>query len=109
MTVYLVIKASGEYEDYSERIIGAYLNREKAEELVSQRKNQEETIYSQYEKCCKCPAYWSNDLSALNYCEHVASCQMCVDEDGDEQVDCFEYVPYYVPISYWVRELEVIE
>lgn len=109
MTVYLVMEAFGEYEDYRERIIGAFLDREKAEKLIAKKKEQNEQDYAQWKKCSNCPAYWYNRLDDLSYCEHLASCRIAIDEDGDEQVDCFEYISYFDSCSYWITELKVTE
>lgn len=109
ITVYLVIEAFGEYEDYREHTIGAFLDREKAEKLVVKKKEQNERDRAQCKKCSHCPAYWSSYLDDLNYCEHIASCRITIDEDGDEQVECFEYVPYNDLCNYWIEELQVTE
>lgn len=108
MKIYLVIEASGEYEDYCEHTLGAFLKREKAEELIAKCKDKDFEIYDKWAKCSKCPGYWGNSIE-LDYCPHMTSCRMCVDEDGDEQLDCDEYVPYYEVNSYWIKELEVVE
>lgn len=109
MVVYLAMEASGEYDDYRERIVGAFFNREKAEKLVAEKKEQNKLDYAQWKKCNNCPAYWSNRLGDLSYCEHIASCRLCVDKDGDEQVDCSEYILYSTLCNYWVEELKVTE
>lgn len=51
MVVYLAMEAFGEYEDYRERIVGAFFNREK---LVAEKKEQNKLDYAQWKKC---PAY----------------------------------------------------
>ena len=109
MAAYLVMEAFGEYEDYREHIIGAFLDREKAEKLVAEKKEQNELDHAQWLKCNNCPAYWSNRLDNLSYCEHIASCRMTIDEDGDEEVECFEYIPYSESCNYWIEELKITE
>lgn len=109
MKVYLAIESSDEWEDYCEITLGVFLRKEKAEEIIAKCKEYNNKELSQYLKCRNCPAYWFNNTSLSDYCEHVADCHMEIDEDGEEQIECSNFIPYYVSKTYSIKELEVIE
>lgn len=112
-TIYQIHEISGEYEDYRDAIIGSYLRKERAEEVLKNLRNEEDKRRVRAQKCRECPVR-DHDCelrSAINeYCDDF-------DEeyelnDGEEQLFCKnEYYSYsaYDDIYYEMQEVEVEE
>lgn len=94
MKVYQIHTESGEWEDYSNDIVGTYLHKKKAEKELRYLINQERRLRYYAIKCKRC---WSREpFYRYN----------CFDED---ECYCKNEFYHYDKIHYKIVEVEVIE
>ena len=112
-TIYQIHEISGEYEDYRDVIIGSYLRKERAEEVLKNLRDEEDKRRARAQKCRECPVReHDRELrSAINeYCEDFN--EEYESDDGEEQLFCGnEYYSYsaYDDLYYEIEEVEVEE
>lgn len=112
-TIYQIHEMSGEYEDYRDTIIGSYLRRERAEEVIKTLRDKEDKRKARAIKCRECPVQDHNcDFhSAINeYCEDFEEARET--DYGEEQLFCKnEYYSYsaYDDVYYEIQKVEVEE
>lgn len=111
--IYQIHEISGEYEDRLDNIIGSYLRKERAEEVIKTLRNKEEERRTRAQKCRECPirSYDYNNLSIIDeYCENFDEEYEL--DDGEKQLFCGnEYYSYsaYDDVLYETKEVEVEE
>lgn len=112
--VYMVIEYSGEYEDYQERICGAYFSEEKAQAKIAKLKEAQEKDKCQFELCQECPANdWTLSRSEFEkireeystYCPYIKDVVIDENEDCYCSLSCF----YFEEAGYFVKTVEVEE
>ena len=112
-TIYQIHKMSGEYEDYSDTIIGSYLRKERAEEVIKTLRDEEKESRERALKCQNCPVhdYNCDFRSVIN--EHCEDFEEERELDyGEEQTFCKnEYYLYspYDAVYYEIQKVEVEE
>ena len=112
-TVYQIHKMSGEYEDYRDIIIGSYLRKERAEEVIKTLRDKEKERRERSLKCQNCPVhdYNCDFRSVINeYCEDFEEEREL--DDGEEQTFCKnEYYSYssYDAVYYEIQKVDVEE
>lgn len=112
-TVYQIHKMSGECEDYLDTIIGSYLRKERAEEVIKTLRDEEDRRKARAIKCRECPVhdYNCDFRSVINeYCEDFEEEREL--DDGEEQTFCKnEYYLYssYDAVYYEIQKVEVEE
>lgn len=113
-TVYIVIEASGEYEDYQERNCGAYFSQEKALVQMAKMKEAQERNKCLYELCQECPLNdWTlspeeiqkNKEGYSSYCPYVKDITI------DKYENCYCPNSYFLfeEATYFIKALEVEE
>lgn len=113
LTIYQIHEMSGEYEDYHDIIVGSYLRKERAEEVIKTLRDEENKRKARAIKCRECPVRDYNcDLrSVINeYCEDFEE-EVELDY-GEEQPFCKnEYYSYsaYDDVYYEMQKVEVEE
>ena len=112
-TVYQIHKMSGECEDYLDTIIGSYLRKERAEEVIKTLRDKEKERRERSLKCQNCPVhdYNCDFRSVINeHCEDFEEEREL--DDGEEQTFCKnEYYLYssYDAVYYEIQKVEVEE
>lgn len=107
-TVYQIHKMSGECEDYLDIIIGSYLRKERAEEVIKTLRDKEKESRERSLKCQNCPVhdYNCDFRSVINeYCEDF-------EEERDLYDGCKnEYYSYssYDAVYYEIQKVDVEE
>lgn len=112
MTIYQIHEHSGEYEDYRDRIVGSYLNEEKARVRKEELEHIENERRVKSDHCSLCPIL-DNDVMADTFDMVVKRCSMyCRDAKIIEDrfgYDCENYDRYWYEATYKIEEVEVIE
>lgn len=108
MKIYQLHKYSGEYEDFSDDIIGSYLKPERAKEELTKAEKEEMELRRQGRKCQYCPI-----------CDYGASFDLDVEdvecENKDAEFDsqygwlCKNYSPHWDDATFEIEEVEVEE
>ena len=112
-TIFQIHEISGEYEDYRDVIVGSYLHKERAEEVLKNLRDEEDKRRARAQKCRECPIREHDRelYSAISeYCEDFDEEYEL--DDGDEQLFCGnEYYAYsaYDDLYYEMKEVEVEE
>ena len=112
--IYQIHEMSGEYEDYRDTIIGSYLRKEKAEEVIKTLQDEEEERRARALKCQNCPVHdydCNNYLVISEYCKDFDDVYERGD-DEEERLFCKnEYCSYpaYDNMYYEMQEVEVEE
>ena len=117
LTIYQIHKMFGEYEDYQDAIVGSYLRKERAEEVIKTLRDEEDKRRARALKCQNCPVYdYDHDYdygfrSVINeYCEDFDEEYKL--NDREEQLFCKnEYYSYsaYDDVYYEMQKVEVEE
>lgn len=94
MTVFQVIECTGSYDDYHERVLGTYLNKDKAEDKIKQCERTVEGLRQEYEECADC--------------DYDKPCYLCEDKDDGWCVNWTDY-DEMMDATYKLKEFEVIE
>ena len=115
--IYQIHEMSGEYEDYRDTIVGSYLRKDRAEEVIKTLRDKEDRRRACAIKCRECPVqdynryYDRNFRSVINkYCEDFEEEHEL--DYGEEQLFCKnEYYSYsaYDDAYYEIQEVEVEE
>ena len=112
-TVYQIHKMSGECEDYRDIIIGSYLRKERAEEVIKTLRDKEKESRERLLKCQNCPVhdYNCDFRSVINeYCEDFEEEREL--DDREQQTFCKnEYYLYspYDAVYYEIQKVDVEE
>ncbi len=111
--IYQIHEMSGEYEDYQDIIVGSYLYKERAEEVINTLRDEEDRRRARAIKCRECPIQGNNYdfYSIINeYCEDFKEERGTA--FGEERLFCKNrYDSYfaYDNIYYEIQEAEVEE
>lgn len=114
LTIYQIHEMSGDYEDYQDTIVGSYLRKERAEEVIKTLRDKEDKRRARALKCQNCPVHdydCNNYLVISEYCEDFDDAYEQGD-DGEEQLFCKnEYYSYsaYDDVYYEMQKVEVEE
>ena len=110
MIVYQLHEYSGEYEDYSDCIIGSYLRKERAEEEKAKAEAKEKDLREHSKRCVNCPfiEIEPSDLQELlvkhpDYCSEL---KLSEDEYG---IECDNYYLQMNKATFEIEEVEVEE
>ena len=112
MVIYQIHEHSGEYEDYRDRIVGSYLNEEKAKARKEELEHIEAEKQAKSDHCSGCPIddtdTMSEDLDTVvlicsKYCSNA---KITEDVYGYE---CENYYSTWYEAAYKIEEVEVIE
>lgn len=112
MTIYQIHEHSGEYEDYRDRIVGSYLNEEKARVRKEELEHIEAERQIKATHCSLCPI---DDEDVMDDIFEVAvkKCSMyCSDAQIKEEpygYECKNYCCSWDEATYKIEEVEVIE
>ena len=112
-TIYQIHEMSGEYEDYRDTVIGSYLRRERAEEILKILLDKEEERRERALKCQSCPVHdrgCTNRLIIGEYCKDFNDAY--AQDDDEEYLFCKnEYCSYpgFDNRYYRIDEVEVEE
>lgn len=111
--IYQIHEKGGGCEDNFDYIVGSYLHKEKAEEVIKTLRDEEDRIRARAIKCRECPVhdYNCDFRSVINeYCEDFEEEREM--DDGEEQTFCKnEYYSYSAcdDAYYEIQEVEVEE
>lgn len=105
MKIYQLHEHSGEYEDYSDCIIGSYLKPERAEEEKLKAEAKEKKLAEQGIKCRNCPFLSANRNmpKQSDYCTEMEL------EEDIYGVECANYYPHWDKSYFKIEEVEVEE
>lgn len=112
MKIYQIHEHYGEYEDYLDRIVGSYLNEDKAQlELMNLRVRERERQVES-EKCSNCPII-ENCIQAetIDVVTRVAR-EYCDQADITSDLygyECNNYCAHWDETIYEIKEIEVEE
>ena len=113
MKIYQIHDTSGYGDDYQDYIVGTYLHKEKAEEVLKKFVDHEAELDQQSLKCAACPlADW---LTKEEFEEVISEVrENCpkfkkVVDDRDGDVSCRDYYSRWTTHDFKIKEVEVIE
>lgn len=114
MKIYQIHEHSGEYEDYRDRIVGSYLNEEKARARKEEFEHIEDERQIKARCCSSCPINdYDTDVDAFDvavqecsmYCPHAK----IIEDNVFGGYDCENYCNHWDEVTYEIEEVEVIE
>ena len=110
MKIYQLHEYGGEWEDAYDYIIGSYLRKERAEEVMAQAKLQDESDRELSRRCNRCPFTncWEPDDKVAKQCEQYCDKFKYIDL-GDDGFDCGNYTTHWNDVYFRIEEVEVIE
>ena len=109
--IYQIHKISGEYEYYQDIIVGSYLRKERAEEVIKTLRDEEDRRRARAIKCRECPVqdHDCDFRSVINeYCEDFEEGRETA--FGEDQLFCknrYCSYPAYDDAYYEIQEVEV--
>lgn len=112
MKIYQIHEYSGEYEDYRDRIVGSYLNEDKAIAKIAEFQHIEAERQVKSNHCSLCPIddvdTMSEDLdTVVRICsKYCSNAKITEDVYG---YDCENYYSSWDEATYEIKEVEVIE
>ena len=112
MKIYQLHKYGGEWEDSYDHIIGSYLRKERAEEMLSYFQEQEMMAQELNSHCKNCPMLNSATIDSEKLAEEcVTYCNnfIRVNYDDGDDCDCENWLPIYEKSYYRIEEVEVEE
>lgn len=107
MEIYQIHETGGEWEDSYDRIVGSYLNAEKAEEECKRLSTNEFLRMLSAKACAVCPLFITTDEPDNKTIEFVKTRCSYYATDGDNW--CCNYTSDMDESHFDVREEEVIE
>lgn len=118
MKIYQIHESSGMYDDYIERIVGSYLNKEKAIAKMEELKRINKKKLNQCDKCSECPI-WEIDISdtlnsIMKKCfKHCRKARIKEEYswyyEKSYEYYCDNYQGYCEECDYTIEEVEVEE
>lgn len=121
MIIYQLHEVEGEYEDFSDIIVGSYVRKQCAEAEKTKRIKEQKEKEKQAKKCSKCKVVnklWDSMsdviLSACEYADIEASEFKCADIEASEPnikifADCHNYFVLLSKPKYYIQDVEVSE
>lgn len=108
MKIYQIHELYGEYEDFTDRIVGSYFNRSKAEQEMNKLIQEENELREQSEKCDTCP-YINRDGGDYDIMltSMMKPCELADLYCEDGYVDCKNYYTHWGDASFVLEEVEV--
>ena len=107
MKIYQLHHYYGSYEDFSDIIIGSYLNVERAKEEKAKLDAKEKKLEEQSNKCAECPILYSDSLDVID--KYPNYCSKAKIEENEYGVECDNYYMYWGEDSFEIKEVEVEE
>ena len=111
MKIYQIHKYGGEWEDSYDYIVGSYLYRHRAEEIMEDLKQKSNIKHEEVLHCQDCPIWnlgnegiTEEDVAkeCITYCD-----RFCRDDYDDGSFDCNNWQSYYEKPMYRIEEIEV--
>ena len=114
MKIYQLHKYSGEYEDFSDRIIGSYLRKERAEEEKIKAENAEKLKIEHSRRCTNCPLIECSSTDPEYMIkkllkEHPDFCPDVKLYDISSYIECENYRLHFDEATFEIKEVEVEE
>lgn len=112
MKIYQIHESWGMYDDYTDWIVGSYLNKKKAIVKMEEFKRINKEKRAQCDRCLECPLWEvDNDSDGLNSVikkcsKHCSKAKIIKDPYG---YDCDNYQGCYEERDYIIEEVEVEE
>ena len=110
MKIYQLHEYSGEYEDFSDRIIGSYLRKERAEEEKAKAELNEKDLMEHRHRCNYCPFLENTDLNLdvllVMYSDYCSEMEL---EKSEYGIDCENYYSKWDESTFEIIEVEVEE
>ena len=110
MKIYQLHEYKGEWEDFSDYIIGSYLRKERAEEEKAKAEAEENESREQSKKCYYCP-FLDEDCSIIDklLLEYSDYCSQADLIETDYGIDCLNSYSYWDEATFDIKEVEVEE
>lgn len=110
MKIYQLHEYSGEWEYFTDSIIGSYLRKERAEEEKCKAEVKEKKLIEHSKKCYDCPflerGFDSPDDLLLEYPDY---CNMAELEETEYGISCDNYYSHWDESIFKIEEVEVEE
>jgi hypothetical protein len=108
--IYQLHEYSGEYEDFTDRIIGSYLREDRAKEEKIKAETKERKLTEHGNRCINCP-FLEEDFSNLNDLlqEYPDYCDKVQLSESDYGIDCENYYSKWDNSTFKIKEVEVEE
>ena len=111
MKIYQLHKYGGEWEDVYDHIIGSYLRKERAEELMADFKQRSKIREEESRHCMDCPVWeqlGDNIEQIAQKCADYCS-RFVRDNQDDGGFECNNWQSYWELPGYRIEEVEVEE
>ena len=111
MKIYQLHEYSGEYEDFTDRIIGSYLREDRAKEEKIKAEIKDRELVKHSKRCINCPFLEEKDFSNLNnllqkYFYYCDKAELLESKFG---IDCENYYSKWDNSTFKIKEVEVEE
>ena len=111
MKIYQIHKYGGQWEDAYDHIVGSYIRKERAEEVMTSLKQQSKLREEESRHCIDCPCW---ELLGDNVEQIAQKCaDYCTRFDRDNQYDggfeCNNWQSYYELPGFRIEKVEVEE
>ena len=107
MIIYQLHEYSGQWEDFTDSIIGSYLHKEKAKRALIKACEEEKELREQSKKCNNCPLSNGEFSSCEQVKEYCSKAKLQEYEDGD--IDCDNFYLQWDVSEFEIKEVEVEE
>lgn len=110
MRIYQLHEYSGEWEDFTDRIIGSYLREDRAKEEKIKAEIKDRELIEYGKRCMNCP-FLEEDFSNLNDLlqEYSDYCDKAKLSENDYGIDCKNYYSKWDNSTFEIEEIEVEE
>lgn len=111
MKIYQLHKYGGAWEDAYDHIIGSYVSKERAKEMMATFVHESRVRNEESRHCMDCPSWEQREdnieqiaQKCSDYCE-----RFCREDDGGGGFECSNWQSYYEMPVYRIEEVEVEE